>query len=95
MGTSINLKKANGEVITADLISYFEVIDKNKKYVFYTLNEIVENGLVKMYVAEVVNGEGTLAANISDDEWASLKGIMKSMLKGNEDANVRFLDWEA
>lgn len=93
MGASIKLKRSNGEEITAELISYFQVVDKNKKYVFYTQNEVVENGLVKMYVAEV-SSDGALAQNMSDEEWASLKALMKSMLKGNEDPNIVYLEWE-
>ena len=34
MGASIKLKKSNGEEINAELIRYFQVVDKNKKYVF-------------------------------------------------------------
>ena len=95
MGASIKLKKSNGEEINAELISYFQVVNKKKKYVFYTLNEVVENGLVKMYVAEVNGNDGALAQNMTDEEWASLKTIMKSMLKGNEDPNIVYLEWEA
>ncbi len=94
MGNNITLKRQNGESITAELISYFKVVDKNKRYVFYTLNEVVENGLVKMYVAEVAD-EGAVLQNMTDEEWASLKAIMKSMLKGNEDPNIVYLEWEA
>ena len=48
MNTNIELKKANGEIIKVELISYFEHIPTSKKYIFYTLNEKVENELVKM-----------------------------------------------
>ena len=38
MNTNIELKKANGEIIKVELISYFEHIPTSKKYIFYTLN---------------------------------------------------------
>ena len=66
----------------------------NKKYVFYTLNEKVENDLVKMYVSEVSNGNA-LSDNMTNDEWNNIKGIMKSILTANNNENIKYLNWEA
>ena len=44
MDTKVKLQRVNGEIIEADIISYFELQNTGKRYVFYTLNEIVENG---------------------------------------------------
>lgn len=95
MGKEIELKKANGEVFKAELISYFQLVDSEKKYLFYTLNETVENGLVKMYVTEVADDASSLAQTMTDEEWVNLKSIMKSMLTGNENPNIKYLKWEA
>ena len=95
MGNNIELKKTNGEIIKAELISYFELASTGKKYVFYTLNETVDNGLIKMYVAEVSNGTNALTNQMSDEEWMTIKSIMKSMLTGNENPNIKYLKWEA
>lgn len=93
MDSSVELKKANGEVFKAEIISFFELNDTKKRYLFYTLNETVENGLVKMYVSEV--GENaTLSSKMADEEWTVLKTIMKSMLTGNENTNIKYLKWE-
>lgn len=94
MGTSIELRKTNGEIINAELVSYFELASTAKRYVFYTLNETIENGLVKMYVSEISNDGNTLANQMSDEEWTNLKSIMKSMLTGNENPNIKYLKWE-
>ena len=94
MNTNIELKRVNGEVITAELISYFAYVPNSKKYVFYTLNEKVENDLVKMYVSEVSNGN-TLSDKMSDEEWTNIKGIMKSILTSNNNENIKYLNWEA
>ena len=61
---NIKIKLANGEIISAELISYFELIDTSKKYIFYTKNETVENNLIKMYVSEVISSGSTV--NISE-----------------------------
>src|SRR5574344_187351 len=91
---NIELKKSNGETIKADLISYFKIVSKNKKYVFYTLNEVVENGLVKMYVAEVKEDNANLKveAKMTDEEWAGLKSVMKMILTGNVSNDIEFLE---
>ncbi len=95
MGTSIELKKVNGEIVKAELISYFELVSTGKKYIFYTQNETIENGLVKMYVSEISNDTNTLTGQMTDEEWSTLKSIMKSMLTGNENPNINYLKWEA
>ena len=94
MNTNIELKKANGEIIKVELISYFEYIPTSKKYIFYTLNEKVENELVKMYVSEV-SDNATLSDKMTDEEWTNIKGIMKSILTANNNDKIKYLTWEA
>lgn len=94
MNTSIELKKVNGEIIKGELISYFEYIPSGKRYVFFTMNERVDNDLIKMYVSEVNSGQA-LSDQMSDEEWTNIKGVMKSILTGNNDSNIKYLMWEA
>ena len=94
MNTNIELKKANGEIIKVELISYFEHIPTSKKYICYTLNEKVENELVKMYVSEV-SDNATLSDKMTDEEWTNIKGIMKSILTANNNDKIKYLTWEA
>ena len=90
----VEFKKDNGEVFEAELISYFELVNTGKKYVFYTSHEQVENGLIKRQVSEV-NAEGqTISADMTNEEWTNIKTIMKSMLKGIKDDNIKYLSWE-
>jgi len=83
----------NGINQNVELISFFEVINTGKKYLFYTLNEKVENGLVKMYAASVNNYENgfILDENMTDEEWANLKTIMKTILTSGTDSNIKYL----
>ena len=94
MDTKVKLQRVNGEIIEADIISYFELQNTGKRYVFYTLNEIVENDLIKMYVSEVGDAN-MLAQTMTDEDWTTLKSIMKSILTGHENPNVKYLKWEA
>ena len=83
----------NGVSQNVELISYFEIISTGKKYLFYTLNEKVENGLVKMYASCAIN-EGkifTILEKMSPEEWTTLKTFMKTILTGGDDANVKYI----
>lgn len=83
----------NGINQNVELISYFELLNTGKKYLFYTLNEKVENGLVKMYAASVnsVGDAFSLDNEMTDDEWNTLKMVMKTILTGGTDSNVKYL----
>ncbi len=91
---NIEIRLPSNEVITVELISYFEIINSGKKYLFYTKNEVVENNLIKMYVTEVIP-EGNImnvTEKMSEEEWTSLKNIMKSILTSNNNDNIRYLE---
>ena len=91
-GTAL-LVKQNGEKLQAEIISYFEIIQSGKKYIFYTLNEAVETGLVKMYVSEV-SSDMNISSNISDEEWNTIKSVMKSILTNSNNVEIKYLNWE-
>jgi len=92
----IDIKKADGSVINVELISYFQLLNVNKKYMFYTMNEVVENDLKKMYVAEVIDETGgvTVGQKMTDEEWTNLKSVMKAILTSGQDPNVQYLNAE-
>ena len=83
----------NGVNQAAELISYFELVNTGKKYVFYTLNEAVENNLVKMYASSATNNGRifTLDQEMSDEEWNNLKLVMKTILTNGTDNNVKYI----
>lgn len=70
----------NGQQINVNLIAYFN--NNNVNYIFYTKNETVQDGLIKMYVAKENNG-----TNISDEEWNNLKKIMQGIIMSNASVN--------
>lgn len=93
MNSMVNLTKQNGEKLQVEIISYFEIVDTQKRYLFYTLNEAVENGLVKMYVSEVSDSMN-IADNITDEEWNKIKAVMKSILTNSNSVQIKYLKWE-
>ena len=89
----VKVQDPSGVSLEVELISFFEVISTGKKYIFYTLNERVENDLVKMYVGEITEGT-TLGDKMSEEDWTSLKQIMKAILTGSDDSDIRYLRYE-
>jgi len=61
------------------LLTYFKNKKNNKNYIIYTKNEVVQDGLVKLYIAEEDNG---VLGDISIEEWNDLKLIMRDIIKG-------------
>ena len=70
----------NGQQTSVSLIAYFN--SNNNNYLFYTKNETVQDGLIKMYVAKEKNGANDI---ITDDEWVNLKKNMQNIIIGNSD----------
>ena len=91
---NIVINKVNGETLNVELVSFFELVDTGKKYLFYTMNETVENGLIKMYVGEVLPNDTTISPEMTDEEWKMLKNLMRFMLTGNTNSNIKYLKWE-
>ncbi len=91
---NVKIKLPNGEIINAELISYFELLDIGKKYIFYTKNETVENNLIKMYVSEVLSQDNivNISEKMSEEEWTNLKNIMKSILTGGNNSKIKYLE---
>ena len=88
---NVTIIDKNGNGILAEGVAYITIASEtaSKNYVFYTLNEIVENGLTKIYIAEDV-GEGPKDVKIADEEWADIKKTMVSILHAEALPNVTF-----
>ena len=79
MNNQITIIDNQNQTMNVDCICYFSNNKNNKKYIFYTKNEIVQDGLIKMYVAEENNG---IVNDITPEEWTDLKLIMQDVIKG-------------
>lgn len=79
MSEKITIINSQNQEEKVDLVCYFKNNDNNNKYLFYTKNEIMQDGLVKLYVAKESTGT---PSEISPEEWNELKGIMQDIIKG-------------
>ena len=76
----------SGNEKEAEILSAFTVKKFNKNYILYTLNEVDENEMVKIYASELIEKDNmySLGAIESDEEWAAVKEVMKEIAKTEE-----------
>ena len=73
----------SGNEKEAEILSAFTIKKYNKNYILYTLNEVDENEMVKIYASELIEKDNmySLAAIESDEEWTAVKEVMKDIAK--------------
>lgn len=81
MPEKISITKESGETISSNIVSVFMVPDTNKKYIITTENAVDPHGLTVLHVSEIV--DGTLQKIATDDEWSTIKTIMRAIISGN------------
>ena len=76
----------SGNEKEAEILSAFTVKKYNKNYILYTLNEVDENEMVKIYASELIEKDNmySLGAIDSDEEWSAVKEEMKEVAKSEE-----------
>lgn len=70
----------------AEILSAFTLKKYSKDYILYTLNEVDENEMVKIYASELIQKDNmySLGPIESDEEWAAVKEVMKDIAKSEE-----------
>lgn len=76
----------SGNEKEAEILSAFTIKKYNKNYILYTLNEVDENEMVKIYASELIEKDNmySLSAIESDEEWTAVKEVMKDIAKSEE-----------
>ena len=83
MQDKLELLKSDGNTDSLEVISSF-IINSNgedKKYMLTTLNEIDQNGLIKILASEVVDNK--LVKIETDDEWMLVKNAMRAIISSS------------
>lgn len=81
MPEKITILKESGETLSSNVVSVFMIPDTEKKYIITTENAVDPHGLTVLHVSEIV--DGTLQKVATDDEWSSIKTIMRAIISGN------------
>ncbi len=76
----------SGNEKEAEILSAFSIKKYNKNYILYTLNEVDENEMVKIYASELIEKDNmySLGAIESDEEWTAVKEVMKEVARSEE-----------
>ena len=89
MPSKITISKDSGETINSNVVSVFMIPDTQKKYLISTENTVDPHGLTILHVSEVV--DGSLQKIATDEEWSSIKTIMRAIISGNV-GSFQYLD---
>ncbi len=81
MPEKISILKESGETLISNVVSVFMIPDTEKKYIITTENAVDPHGLTVLHVSEIDNG--TLQRVATDEEWSSIKTIMRAIISGN------------
>ena len=76
----------SGMRVDATILSKFQLSNDNK-YIVYTLNEVNEEGMIKIYVSGLVDDNGSYSYKeiTTDEEWNNIKGVLKALAKSEEE----------
>lgn len=81
MPDKISILKESGETLNSNVVSVFLIPDTQKRYIITTENAVDPHGLTVLHVSEIV--DGTLQKVATDEEWSSIKTIMRAIISGN------------
>jgi len=81
MPEKISILKESGETLSSNIVSVFMIPETNKRYIITTENAVDPHGLTVLHVSEIV--DGILQKVATDEEWSSIKTIMRAIISGN------------
>ena len=81
MPEKISIIRDSGETLSSNIVALFTIPDNEKKYIITTENAVDPHGLTVLHVSEIV--DGVLKKIATDEEWASIKTIMRSIISGS------------
>ena len=81
MPEKISILKESGETLSSNIVSIFTIPDTGKNYIITTENAVDPHGLTVLHVSEIV--DGVLNKIATDEEWSSIKTIMRSIISGS------------
>lgn len=84
----MTLLDINNAEIEVNVIRYFNL--NNQAYLIYSLDEVDEQNYIKLYAVKIT---GNTSEAITDEkEWASIKDMVKEIIRGNKNGNLNVED---
>lgn len=88
MPEKISIMRDSGETLNSNVVALFTIPDTGKQYIITTENAVDPHGLTVLHVSEIV--EDKLKKIATDEEWSSIKTIMRAIISGNV-ASYKFI----
>lgn len=86
MDNKIYILDEAGMRLDARILAKFR-LPNNNDYIVYTLDEINEEGMIKIYVSGLINDGSYSSKEITtDEEWNNIKSILKVLAKSESEA---------
>jgi hypothetical protein len=88
----VSLLNVNNEKVDVAVVRFFSL--NNNNYFIYSMNEVDEQSYIKLYAVKITSDiNGIISSNITDEnEWLSVKEMIKTIIKGNKDGNLSVVD---
>jgi uncharacterized protein YrzB (UPF0473 family) len=88
---TIIVVEEDGTEKEAEVLAVFNMKSTGKDYILYTLNEVDENNMVKIYASILLEKDGVYSFAVieSDEEWAQVKDVMKQMAKAGQEGEAQ------
>ena len=85
MNRKITITNAEGQKVSANVVSIISVNSLKNDYIIYTFDKKDEQNRTKDYVSRIKleNGEYILESINDNDEWSKIKEIILNMEKNN------------
>ena len=81
MPGKISILRESGETLESNVVSVFMIPETGKRYIITTENAVDPHGLTVLHISEIV--DNNLQKIATDDEWSSIKTIMRAIISGN------------
>ena len=81
----IKVKKSNGEETEAEVLLCFELEKTGKNYILYTFNEVDAQKMETIHASVIRETENGYQLDIiPEDEWKSVKEVMREIIRNGE-----------
>ncbi len=81
----IKVKKANGDIVEAEVLLSFELEKTGKKYILYSFNEVDAQNMETIHASVINETENGYSLDVvPDEDWKEIKDIMREMIRSEE-----------
>ena len=89
--TKIIVLDETGNEKEAEILSAFSIKKYNKNYILYTLNEVDENDMIKIYASELIEKDNMYSLGVIESDEICQNEIIPVILSDNNNMELKTL----